>query len=193
MVVVGALSMFRNSRTGSLNVNRFLKSRTGRGMDACVTTKLGPSLAAGSQRDGVPLKGAFVLRDGGRERLEAGGVRPSGSGVRPRSTPTRHENQFTSKAHRRGDSRLTSSADVGNPQKSLMFAPQPIREFGNNDTRSLWASIRQPSRIAILKRHHRSARRRDGSGSCGREQEASRRPRRRNLGHWDPMPSGTRE
>jgi hypothetical protein len=102
-------------------------------MAASVTTKLGPSLVAGGQCDGVRLKGAFVLRDGSQERLEAGGVRPSVSGLRPGSTSTRHENQFTSKAHRRADSRLRSSAHAGNPQKSFMFARQPIRELRNID------------------------------------------------------------
>jgi hypothetical protein len=32
-------------------------------MAASVTIKLGPSVEAGGQRDEVPLKGAFVLRD----------------------------------------------------------------------------------------------------------------------------------
>jgi hypothetical protein len=60
-------------------------------MDACVTIKLGPSVEAGGQRDEVPLKGAFVLRDAGRQRLEADDVRPSASGMRHRTTSTRDE------------------------------------------------------------------------------------------------------
>jgi len=41
-------------------------------MAASVTIKLGPSVEAGGQRDEVPFKGAFVLRDASRERPDAG-------------------------------------------------------------------------------------------------------------------------
>jgi hypothetical protein len=97
-------------------------------MAASVTIKLGPNGEAGGQRDEVPLKGAFVLRDGSRERLEAGDVRPSASGMRRRSTSTRDENQFALKARSR------NNADADNPWKSLMFEHQPIRELRNTDS-----------------------------------------------------------
>jgi hypothetical protein len=38
---------------------------------------LGPGVEEGGQRDEVPLKCTFVLRDAGRQRLEASHVRPS--------------------------------------------------------------------------------------------------------------------
>jgi hypothetical protein len=102
-------------------------------MDASVTIKLGPSVEAGGQGDEVPLKGTFVLRDACRQRLEADDVRPSASGMRRRATSTWDENQFAFKRHSLADSQSRNNAHADNPQKSLMFADQPIRELRNTD------------------------------------------------------------
>jgi hypothetical protein len=110
-------------------------------MDACVTIKLGPSVEAGGRRDEVPLNGAFVLRDAGRQRLE--GRATVCERYASQSNLHSGRNQFAFTAHPRADSQLRSSAHADNPRKSLMFAHQPIRDLRNTDMKAAMSTGRK--------------------------------------------------